>query len=124
MWLGHLPVMQHWVDIQLTDRDGIAPCSLTAGGCRLLSTFIRFTDGEIQNNVLTAEGNESANGLLDVPLLGTRRSRLKITFPDLFPDGRPLQWNLRFNSIMYSGLYGIQRHENGSVHVGVRTRTE
>ena len=106
LWLGFgQGVYQLFLDF--SQIDGVAPCS-TSGTCRLPALTgpiieIDQENGEFQSNVL-ANGQPSANGLLDVVVGQTARTRLKISFGD--PLGRVL-WGLNFNTIDYAGATNI-----------------
>jgi hypothetical protein len=94
--------------LDLVQIDPGAPC-LPTGMCRLIDPLVTIDneDGEFQSNVLGPGDGDApaANGLLDVPINETWRSRLKISFYD--PWGRDLLWNLHFNTIDYAGASNI-----------------
>ena len=112
MWIG-VGSGVYSVALDFSEPDGSAPCSSSTSPtpCRFpaLNNPIVVVDqenGEFQSNVLdVSELQPSANGLLDLGIHETRRTRLKVSFSD--PAGRSLLWGLNFNTIDYAGATNV-----------------
>jgi hypothetical protein len=114
LWIGFGESV-YGLDLHFTQLQGAAPCAATSS-CRLLSPTVQVfaTDGEFQSNALGPDdGDEpAANGLLDVSVGRTWRSRLKVSFSD--PWGRGLLWVLNFNTIDYAEASNINVTRTGA----------
>jgi hypothetical protein len=78
--------------------NGSATCG---AGCRRNFTTLEIdadNSAWFHTNVIDpATGGEAGNGILSIPVGATWRSRLKIAFNTVRPDGQGIQWAVRFN---------------------------
>ncbi|MCA1558707.1 MAG: hypothetical protein LC753_01325 [Acidobacteria bacterium] len=74
---------------------------LCGAACRRSFANIAIDYGNVaffHTNVIDpATGGEAGNGLLSIPVGATWRSRLKLAFDTVGPNGERIQWAVRFN---------------------------